>query len=259
MGVHNAEETVRDAVLTIEEQTEKDLELVICDDGSTDRSYAILEELAAEYSNIVLLRNPENRGLAYALNRCFRTSTGAFIARMDVDDLCKPQRFAVQKRFLVNHPEYDLVGSLMILLDDHGNESYSKAERIPTADVFPFHVPFAHPTVLMRRSVLERLGGYSVERITGRCEDLELWYRFFAAGMKGYNLQKYLYIKKEGLADYKKRKVMNGCEMCVVHIRGLHTLHAPAYRYLFAVKPVISAMIPKRIMMFYHKIRFSKK
>lgn len=259
MGVYNAENSIYKAVRTIEEQTETDIEFVICDDASTDRTYAILQKMAEKYPNIILLRNEVNQGLAYALNRCLLNSHGSFIARMDSDDQCKPERFAVQKKFLLEHPEYDLVGSEMILVDEFGKKTYSKARRIPTAEVFPKNVPFYHPTVLMHRYVLEKLGGYSVERYTRRCEDLELWYRFFHTGFKGYNLPDYLYIKAQGIDDYKKRKVKHGWEMFYIHLRGLRLIKAPAYKYLLSIKPVISASIPKRVMKAYHDYIFRAK
>lgn len=259
MGVYNAQENIRNVVLSIEEQTDPDIEFVICDDCSTDDTYVILQELAKEYPNIVLLHNKVNQGLAFALNRCLMNSHGELIARMDSDDLCKSNRFAVQRAFLKEHPEYDLVGSEMILIDEHGNETYSRNLREPTAAVLPRAVPFAHPTVLMHRYVLEELGGYTVEKYTRRCEDLELWYRFFHAGFKGYNLPDYLYIKAQGLDDYRRRKVRHGWEMFYVHLRGLKMLKAPAYKYLLAIKPVISASIPKRIMKAYHDWIFKNK
>lgn len=256
MGVYNAEQVVGEAVRTIEDQTEKNIEFVICDDGSTDRTYALLTEFQQQYGNIVLLHNEQNSGLAYSLNRCLEHSTGEYIARMDADDSCVPERFEKQKQFLQAHPEYDLVGAGMIMVDDNGVRTYSHDVPEPYPMILPVSVPFSHPTVLMRRYVLERLGGYSVEHYTRRCEDLELWYRFFALGMRGYNMPEYLYIKKQGLEDYKRRKVIFGWEMFYIHLRGLRLLHAPFPRYLLAIKPVISAMVPKKIMMRYHGWKF---
>lgn len=258
MGVYNAEDIIENAVMTIVNQTEKNIEFVICDDGSTDNTWGILNEFQKKYENIVLIRNERNQGLAASLNHCFNMSSGEFIARMDADDLCKPERFAKQKEFLNNHPEYDLVGTSMIMLDEYGNETYSKMERIPGPEILPVSVPFAHPTVLMRRHVLEQLGGYAVEKFTRRCEDLELWYRFFALGLKGYNMPDYLYIKMQGIEDYRRRKVIHGCEMFLIHVHGLRLLKAPFYKYLLAVKPIISAMVPKRLMMKYHSLIFKK-
>lgn len=258
MGVYNAQASIAGAVLTIEEQTEKNIEFIICDDGSVDGTYELLQDFEKKYDNIILLRNSENMGLAYALNRCLALSTGEFIARMDADDRCMPERFRRQKLFLESHPEYDLVGSGMIMVDDKGKKTYSKDLREPTDKVLPLSVPFSHPTVLMHRRVLESLGGYKVEKYTRKCEDLELWYRFFDLGMKGYNLPEYLYIKTQGLTDYKRRKVIYGCEMFFIHLRGLKLLKAPFYRYLLAVKPIISAAVPKKLMMKYHGIKFRK-
>ena len=252
MGVYNAEKNIRDAVLTIEQQTEKNIEFVICDDASNDKTYTILKELAKEYSNIILLRNERNYGLAFALNKCFSYSHGVYIARMDSDDKCMPDRFRVQKEFLIKHPEYDLVGTEMIMVDENGNKTYSRVPREPGSDILPRYVPFFHPTVLMHRYVLEQLGGYSVEKYTRRCEDLELWYRFYDNGFRGYNLPDYLYIKAQGLEDYRRRKVIHGWEMFCIHLRGLKLLHAPFYKYILAFKPVISASIPKPLMKAYH-------
>lgn len=259
MGIYNSKDCVRDAVLTIEQQTDQNMEFVICDDCSTDGTFEILRELSVQYPNIVLLRNKRNHGLAYSLNRCFRHSHGKYLARMDADDLCKPERFARQRAFLEAHPEYDLVGTEMILVDEHGRETFSRHRRRPTVEVLPLSVPFAHPTVLMRRYVLEALGGYSVEKYTRRCEDLELWYRFFRHGFRGYNLPDYLYIKAQGIDDYKRRKVKHGFEMCYIHLRELRLMRAPFYKYFLAGKPVLSAMIPKRLMKWYHGFVFRSK
>lgn len=259
MGVLNAEDCIENAVISIEKQTEQNIELIICDDGSTDHTYSILQELQKQYGNIVLIKNEKNRGLAFSLNCCFELSTGEYIARMDADDISMPERLRIQKEFLNKHPEYDVVGCEMIMLDDEQRETYSQNDREPGKDVFPLRVPFPHPTVMMRRSVMERLGGYSVEKKTKRCEDVELWYRFFEYGMRGYNLPDYLYVKIQGINDYKRRKVVHGIELFQIHLRGLGRIHAPVHKYFLAVKPIVSAMIPKKIMMRYHALKFRKK
>ena len=259
MGVYNAEDRIRDAVLTIEQQTDQRIEFVICDDASTDHTYQMLEELADIYPNIVLLRNEVNQGLAFALNRCLMNSHGSYIARMDSDDLCKPERFKIQRNFLEEHPEYDLVGTGMIMVDEKGRQTYSRNKCVQDTDTLPKKVPFFHPTVLMHRYVLEQLGGYSVEKYTRRCGDLEMWYRFFHSGFRGYNLPDYLYIKTQGIDDYRRRKVIHGWEMFIINLRGLRLIKAPWYKYLVAIKPVISAMVPKRIMKMYHDFIFRKK
>ena len=258
IGAYNAEEHVVRCVLSVLNQTEKNVEVIIVDDGSTDHTYELLKELADEYPQIILLRNEKNVGLAASLNHSLEYVSGDYIARMDVDDYCVPERFEVQKRFLEEHSEYDLVGSEMIMVDENGKETYYHSEREPDESCLPMRVPFLHPTVLMRRHVLERLGGYKEAKHTRRCEDLELWYRFFHLGMRGYNLPDYLYIKSEGITDYKKRKAIYGFDMWKTHIKGLRLLHAKPSRYFLAFKPVISALIPKRIMMKYHEIKFKE-
>lgn len=254
MGVYNAESSVESAVLSIEQQTVTDFEFLICDDGSTDGTWNLLCCLSDQFENIVLLRNEYHKGLAYSLNRCIEVSRGTYFARMDADDTCLPDRFEQQLKFLEAHPEFDLVGTQCIFVYDDGKKYFFDKPEYPTADVLPLKTPFVHPTVMFRRRVFEKLGGYNVSEQTMRCEDLELWYRFFNAGLKGYNLQSYLYNKRQGKVNYQQRTFRYGFDIFKVHISGMKMLHMKWYRYLLAVKPIISSIVPKRIMMIYHKI-----
>ena len=93
MSVHNGEKYLREAVESILNQTFRDFEFIIIDDGSTDGSKTILEEYAAKDSRIRLVVPWENRGLTKSLNDGLALARGEFIARMDADDIALPQRF----------------------------------------------------------------------------------------------------------------------------------------------------------------------
>jgi len=256
MAVYNEEDSITRAVKSVEEQTINDIEFIICDDASTDNTYSILLDLASRYSNIILIHNNKNMGLAYSLNKCIKLSHGEYLARMDADDISMPERIERQLSFLQHHSEYDLVGCQYIMFEEKTDLLYSHKEIIPTEKVLPVDVPFAHPTVLIRYSSMERLGGYLVSQHTRYCEDLELWYRFFALGMKGYNLNEYLYLKKQDTADYKKKTLRDGFDIFLINIYGLKLIRAKWFRFLLACKPLISVIVPNNFIIQYHKKKF---
>ena len=123
MGAYNiAELTVfHKAMDSVLEQSMRDFEFIICDDGSTDETWWILNELAGRDGRVRLVQNPENRGLAASLNRCLEYARGELIARQDADDISAPDRFQKQLCFLDAHPEIGFAGSNVTLWDETGD------------------------------------------------------------------------------------------------------------------------------------------
>src|SRR5436305_11764547 len=95
MPVYNAQRYIAAAVQSILDQTFTDFELIVVDDGSTDRSGDILRGFAARDPRVKLISRP-NTGYVVALNEALATATGEFIARMDADDFSLPKRFERQ-------------------------------------------------------------------------------------------------------------------------------------------------------------------
>ena len=93
MGIYNCEDTLVSAVRSIQNQTYGNWELILCDDGSADGTFALAEQLAKKDGRIVLLKNERNLGLNKTLNRCLAAATGEFVARMDGDVESLPHRF----------------------------------------------------------------------------------------------------------------------------------------------------------------------
>ena len=106
MSVHNNEKTVSKSIDCMLAQTCTDWELLLCDDGSSDGTAAVLEAYAARDTRMKVISNRENRGLAYSLNRCLELAGGEYCARMDGDDLCEPDRLEKELSFLEQHPQY---------------------------------------------------------------------------------------------------------------------------------------------------------
>lgn len=253
MGIYNCEDTLAEAIESILGQTYTDFELIMCDDGSSDGTYAIAQSYAEKFGNVKVIKNEKNMRLAYSLNHCLSVSSGEYIARMDADDVSCPTRFEKQVEFLDSHPKIDLVGTSLTVKD--GDELlYNRIYPYdPIKNVYLTASPFAHPTVMIRKSVLTALGGYRVSPETMRCEDLDLWFRFAIAGYKGVNLPDPLYLYQESLNDYKKRTVKAALGIRKVYLKYYKETKAPLKYRIMTLKPVIAAFLPASYKARHHK------
>lgn len=211
MGAYNCEDTISEAIDSIINQTYQSWEFIICDDCSTDKTYEILLKYEKSYpQKIKILKNEKNSKLAFSLNHCLKHAKGEYVARMDADDVSLSHRLEIQIEFMQNHTEYDLVGTAMLPFDENGERSPMRTSKTePNKDDLLRHNPFYHATILMKKSVYDQLGGYTVLPRTVRGQDADLWYRFFAAGFRGYNLKEPLYKVRERIADLKRRSFKN--------------------------------------------------
>lgn len=260
MGIYNCASFLPVAIDSVLEQTFKDWELILCDDGSKDDTYSVAKLYVDKHpEKIILLRNEKNMHLAATLNRCLSVARGEYIARMDADDRCMPKRLEIEVAFLDEHPAIDCVGCGMIVFDENGERGVRLNVEYPTRNFLVHTTPFAHPTIVMRKYVYDKLGGYTTSGKSLRCDDTELWFRFYAEGFTGYNLQEPLYYYHESVNDFKKRSFKSSLETFKVCIDGYKMLNYPWWKYVYALKPIISALMPNKLMYTYHKILDRKK
>lgn len=155
---YNCERFLREAVQSILGQTFRDFELLLINDGSTDRTPEIFREFAAQDPRVRLLKNEMNSGICVALNKGLDAAQGEFVCRMDSDDLAMPDRLEKQTAFLRERPGIVACGSHLIMIDESGREIGRRRYELDpariTKDKF-LRSPLAHPAVMIRRSVLE--------------------------------------------------------------------------------------------------------
>ena len=180
MSVYNGERFLAPAIESVLAQTFGDFEFLILDDGSHDGTRAIIERHAAHDARIRPIVR-ENRGLVASLNQLLEEARAPLVARMDADDICKPERFARQIAFLAGHPDHGVVGSWSEDIDENGQSYQVAAPEHPTT-----HAGFleavengwpllCHPAVMYRRDLVLSVGGYHAA--FRHCEDLDLWLR----------------------------------------------------------------------------------
>jgi glycosyltransferase involved in cell wall biosynthesis len=193
MAVYNDARSVRAAVHSVLEQTFEDFEFVVVDDGSTDGTGAILDELARADGRIKLLRNAQNLGQTLTLNRGIEAASGRYIARMDADDLSLAERLARQVAFLEAHAEVGLLGTRALIVNRRGRPLH--VLDYPTDDEsirarMMARSSFCHGAAMMRRAALEAVGLY---RPAFRlAQDMDLWLRI-AGRFRVANLPDVLY------------------------------------------------------------------
>lgn len=247
MGAYNASATIREALDSIIAQTYPNWEVVVCDDGSQDDTLEILSEYAGKDSRIRAFQNEHNMGLAATLNHCLEYACGAYIARMDSDDLSTADRFEKQVAFLEQHPEYEVVGSFVQAFDEDGMHHIIACREHPTRYDLPKGSPFEHGSIMMRASAMRALNGYRISEHTVRTEDADLWYRFYAAGFKGANIAQPLYCFRLDDAAYKRRKLKYMVHAAYIVWDGCNLLGLPFYYKIYCLKPILSWLLPRKL------------
>jgi glycosyltransferase involved in cell wall biosynthesis len=180
MGVYNGEATVVRAVRSIQDQTYPDWDLVIVDDGSTDHTGAVLQELARHDERLTILTYRSNHGLASSLNLALTYARGPWIARMDADDVSMPQRLEQQVNFMKSHPEVDVLGSNALVLEGSSSQEgklFRTLQETHAGIMSEIHAqsPFIHPTIIARQRFFSTLGGYNEKLL--RSQDYDLFLR----------------------------------------------------------------------------------
>ncbi|HRZ85594.1 MAG TPA: glycosyltransferase [Candidatus Paceibacterota bacterium] len=178
MPVYNSEKYVAQAIESVLNQTFKDFEFIIIDDGSTDKSLEIIKKYAKKDKRIKVIVNNSNLKICKTLNKGIKLAKGKYIARMDSDDISLPTRFEEQVNFLEKNPDVGIVGSYIKLFEDSGKilgiRKYSQEDKELKERIF-FYSPFAHPTVMMRKEIFDK--GIYYQEVDFPSEDLNLWFR----------------------------------------------------------------------------------
>lgn len=184
---YNAGETLHLTLESLAHQTCRDFEVVVVDDGSTDDSLPILQSWERRDSRFHIISSPHG-GVIQASNTGILACRGPYIARMDADDLAHPERLALQSAYLDGHPQVDVVSSLVEVFPlESVREGYRIYVRwlnslLTDEDIrreMFVESPLANPSVMMRKTWIDKMGGYQEQ---GWPEDYDLWLRGYLAG-----------------------------------------------------------------------------
>ena len=204
MAVYNGERHLRDAVDSILNQTFKDFEFIIINDGSIDSTQEILEL----YSDPrIVLIHQEHMGFTKSLNKGIHLANGKYIARQDADDISMPERLGKQLAFLESYDNVALLGTAAKIIDDKG--VYLQTRKYPCDNLsiqegIKHYNFFCHGSVMFKRKIFFDLGGY--REFFSTAQDYDLWLRF-AEKFEVANLSIPLYIHRFNFSSLTYKKI----------------------------------------------------
>jgi O-antigen biosynthesis protein len=245
MAVYNGETALRASIDSILTQTFSDFELIIVDDGSTDNTPVILSEYAARDSRVKIVKNQKNLGLTASLNVGIRAARGKYIARMDAGDTSEPTRFEQQVAFLDAHPDYGLLGTWAVVVDEHNKQV--GVMKYPTdhdtlRKIMIRYNPFVHSSVMMRRSVLDAAGWYD-ERWK-YAQDYELFFRMLQHS-RGALLGEYLVSYRVYPNSITRRKNKLQTLFAIkARMKAIRSGQYGAWSYTALLRPLIGYLLP---------------
>ena len=178
LPVYNGEKFLSESIESILNQTFKNFELLIVDDGSTDKSWEIVKSYEKLDKRITAIRNKKNLRISAALNKGLRIAKGKYIIRMDADDWSYPNRFEKQYRFMEEHSEIGVSGGAIEVCNDEfkiiNRRDYPLSDNKVRKIIFRYS-PFAHPATIWRKEAMKRAGGYNLN--IPLSQDYDLYFR----------------------------------------------------------------------------------
>tara|TARA_B100001059_G_C17839207_1_gene590702 strand:+ start:11215 stop:12204 length:990 start_codon:yes stop_codon:yes gene_type:complete len=235
LPVRNGEQYLRDAINSVLKQSFLNFELIVINDGSTDSTLGILESYNDKR---IIILNTKGIGLVKALNMGLEQCSGNYVARMDADDICMPDRFEEQIAVFESDNLIGVICSDVILIDENNNEvGFSKDASIYNFEYLENGLtykqamkPIIHPTVMLKTALLKEVGGY---RDYLACEDRDLWLRLICR-TKFYRIKQPLLkyrLNHEGVSSRLQNKQTVSGMLCVLNYNFLKSNKVDLYNY----------------------------
>ena len=215
-----------ESLASIENQTFKNFECIVVDESINPSTSELCKKICNSDPRFYYVRPDRRLGLAGSLNLGIQKAKGEFIARFDSDDICSPNRFALQVQFLSENPEIGVVGSSLDIIDQSGRSISHRSYSVDHADIekkFIFSNGIAHPTVMFRKVLLPISGG-AYDPTFQYAEDLEFWLRLLNSNVKFANLS-------ESLVQYRQNYTNRNVDHWKYNIKARIKNFSAPYRF----------------------------
>lgn len=256
MGIYNCASTLEDALDSIVNQTYKNWELIMCDDGSSDNTYDVANKYILNHPEfkMKLLRHKVNLGLNQTLNDCLKEASGEYIGRMDADDISLPTRFEKEMKAFEEDPNLSIVSCPMIYFDENGDWAVGKCEEeYPQKKELVFGTIHSHAPCLVKAEAFREVNGYSLGKRLLRVEDWHLWIKMYATGRYGRNLKEPLYKMRDDSSAIRRRKFRFRLNEAYVSRLAVKTFKLPKYLYFYSIRFIIVGLLPIPLYKFLHR------
>lgn len=255
MSVYNGEKYLHQAIESILNQTFRDFEFIIVNDGSTDKTEEIIDEYAKKDLRVKIIKNKNNIGLTKSLNKAIKEAKGEYIARMDADDISLPERLKKQLSFMENHPEIGVVGCWYYLIDKNNKlikkcQPAIKFSKIKKALINS--APIIHPGLMIKKEALRKVNSY--DESFKYAQDRDLLFRilkYYQLGIVPEFLLKFRYSKQ----SISLQREIEQKEYCLKAIkRAIKNRIYPKWYYIFTLRHLVSIYLPQPLRILKNKI-----
>lgn len=232
-------------------------QVVLVKDGPlTDELEAVLADWRQKFGErLQVVALERNVGLAAALNAGLKACRNEWVARMDTDDICLPERLETLARFIGENPSADIVGSWALRLDAEGGTG--KMMKVPADPVrirrLIWSCPLIHPTVCFKKDKILAAGGYNPQA-GPRQDDYELWFRCAAAGHEFYNIPEPLLLYRFTEWNIRRNTFRVGWHRFRNGWKGNRMLGAGPLAYLGVMVPLFRGMLPYPLNVWVYRL-----
>lgn len=241
IACYNGEKYIDDCLYSVISQSYTNLEIIICDDNSSDNSFLKLKEWEEKDKRVVVLRNDRNLYAAATRNRCFGVAKGLYYVIQDIDDYSAPNRVERLLDAIIKE-EVDFVSSSVSTFVDDINKPTGiiKYKAYPTKYDFLWRISFNHPATMFSAECIKSVGGYRVSPETRRGQDFDLFMRLYAQGFKGKNIEPVLYKYRVDNDNYKRRSFSARLDEVKIRNRGYKALGIYYIGWVCVYKPILA-------------------
>lgn len=237
------------AVDSVLEQSFRDFEFLICDDGSSHEAMEYLNQAAARDIRICLIRPGNKLDLAAKLNVCLDAANGEYIGRMDDDDYSYPDRFEKQLAVLETDQAIGFVGCNVELRKKGKTVGTRTLPLYPAVKDYYIVQPYIHPALLFRREALCAVNGYSEKTAQVLCEDYDLLLRLHREGYLGKNIQEVLLAYTVPESAKGSRTMRHRLNETITRFCRYKDLGILPKALPYVVKPVLTGLLPEKTLM----------
>ena len=250
MSIYNGEKYIRKSINSIINQTLSDFEILIVNDGSTDKTLSLLKEYKKIDQRIKIINQQTNLGLTKSLNNAINLAKGKYIARHDVDEFSRKERFEKLMK-LFSDKKVVVVGSNCVNVYPNGTKTFwGFFSENSIKRTIKYKTPFPHGSAIFIRNIFEKVGCYNTRYET--CQDFDLWIKFSKFGklVMSKEMLIYRYVGNESISQTRKlRQSYDSFLIRWNHNKGIRKIFTIIYSIYYST----ILLLPKKILFVFAK------